>query len=72
MFDCFRKVVVGVAVLLAATTGYTDEYSDGWGPEVGSALPFLEAQDQTGAVRTLEDLSGDKGLLLFLNRSADW
>jgi hypothetical protein len=35
-------------------------------------LPVLEAPDQTGTVRTLDDLAGDHGLLLFLNRSADW
>ena len=34
--------------------------------------PLLEAPDQNGVVRTLADLSGEQGLLLFLNRSADW
>jgi hypothetical protein len=48
------------------------EYSDDWGPEAGSALPVLEAPDQNGQIRTLDNLSGNQGLLLFLNRSADW
>ena len=35
-------------------------------------MPPLEAIDETGAARTLDDLYGDQGLLLILNRSADW
>lgn len=57
---------------LSATLASAREYSDGWGPPVGSALPVLEAYDQAGELRSLESLAGDKGLLLFLNRSADW
>ncbi len=63
------------AVLLGAVTAsiaLADDYADGWGPALGSPMPLLEAPDQTGASRTLEDLSGDQGLLLFLSRSADW
>lgn len=49
-----------------------DEYNDQWGPAVGSELPVLEAYDQAGKLRTLADLSGERGLLLFMSRSADW
>lgn len=49
-----------------------DEYTDKWGPQLGEKLPVLEAYDHTGALRTLENLRGERGLLLFLNRSADW
>jgi len=71
-----RRVMV---LLLTAAAGliptagvWADDYADDWGPALGSALPVLEAPDQTGAVRTLKDLTGDQGLLLFLVRSADW
>ena len=57
---------------LSATFAMAGEYSDEWGPEVGSKLPVLEAHDQAGVLRNLENLSGEGGLLLFLNRSADW
>jgi hypothetical protein len=57
---------------MPAGTAWSSEYADAWGPAVGSKLPVLEAPDQTGRVRTLEDLTGEQGLLLFLNRSADW
>jgi hypothetical protein len=51
---------------------FGSEYSSNWGPAAGSQLPVLEARDQTGQLRTLDDLSGENGLLLLLNRSADW
>ncbi len=57
---------------LSAMVALADDYSDDWGPAIGTRLPVLEAPDQTGRVRTLDDLSGEQGLLLFLNRSADW
>lgn len=63
----------GLTVLLFVTAAAAaGDYVDGWGPAVGSRLPPLEAVDETGTVRTLEDLYGDQGLLLFLSRSADW
>ena len=43
-----------------------------WGPNLGSKLVEIQAQDHTGRARTLADLSGRKGLLLMLVRSADW
>ncbi len=62
-----------LAGLLSATASvWASEYSETWGPDVGSQLPVLEAPDQTGQVRTLDDLTGEQGLLLFLVRSADW
>jgi len=57
---------------LTAGIAVAEEYSQSWGPEVGTELPLLEAYDQAGQLRTLENLSGEQGLLLFLNRSADW
>jgi peroxiredoxin len=45
-----------------------------WAPQlpVGSALPAISAQDQTGTVRSLQEISGEKGLVLVLSRSFDW
>ncbi|MFB3104461.1 MAG: hypothetical protein ACE1ZA_05980 [Pseudomonadales bacterium] len=63
-----------VTLLLALwlpLAGWSD-YRDDWGPVVGSVLPRLEANDHTGALRNLENLAGEGGLLLLLNRSADW
>jgi hypothetical protein len=60
------------SLLFGAGIGLASEYSTSWGPEIGSTPPLLAAPDQTGTVRTLADLAGERGLLLFLNRSADW
>ncbi len=47
-------------------------YRDQWGPAVGSVIEPLAAKDQSGVVRSLPELAGPNGLLLFLVRSADW
>jgi hypothetical protein len=49
-----------------------DDYAKQWAPPVGTAMPMLMAPDQSGAARNLQSLAGEQGLLLFLNRSADW
>lgn len=59
-------------LLVLAASGASADYVDEWGPAVGSRIPPLEVSDQDGNPRTLADLSGESGLLLFLNRSADW
>ena len=61
-----------VAVALAAGAGDASEYADAWGPTVGTAMPVIAALDQHGAERDLGNLSGERGLLLFAVRSADW
>ena len=63
-----------VTLVLAFSIPLTawSDYRDDWGPDVGSMLPMLAANDHTGAPRTLENLAGERGLLLLLNRSADW
>jgi len=61
-----------VPLLVLFSASARGEYSDDWGPAAGSPLPMLEALDQDGVLRQLDDLSGSQGLLLFLNRSADW
>lgn len=71
-----RRLLVSLGLLIATVCGNSaaiaEDYSDQWGPEIGSQLPVLEAYDQTGVLRNLDNLSGDHGLLLIMNRSADW
>lgn len=59
------------ALLLASSAVAADDYAAGWGPAIGAEVS-ISAQDQSGTARTLGDLTGERGLLLFLNRSADW
>ena len=39
---------------------------------MGASAPAIAALDQSGAERSLDSLAGERGLLLFLVRSADW
>ena len=66
--------LLGLAVLgwLLLPVAMADDYAANWGPAVGGAMPLLQAPDQSGAARSLPDLAGEQGLLLFLVRSADW
>ncbi len=59
-------------VLLLSHNAVAQDYAGAWGPALGSTLPALEAPDQAGNPRSLDDLAGEQGLLLFLVRSADW
>jgi peroxiredoxin len=44
-----------------------------WGPRVGAKVPDIGTPaDQTGTQRSLSSLMGEKGLVLFFFRSADW
>lgn len=57
---------------MLASAALADEYADGWGLALGAQAPAIAAKDQSGALRDLGSLAGERGLLLFLNRSADW
>ena len=57
----------------ASTQGHGgDAYPDRWGPVVGDAMPMFAAEDQDGNVRDFASLSGERGLVLVVSRSAVW
>ena len=59
-------------VLIAAPVAVT-AFADDLGPPVGTKAPDIGTPlDQTGHPRTLADLTGSNGLVLFFFRSADW
>ncbi len=47
-------------------------YQEAWGPPVGSTIPPIATADQQGAKRDLASLTGERGLLLLVNRSTVW
>ena len=47
-------------------------YQDAWGPPAGTTIPPLDAVDQHGTRRDLASLSGEKGFLVLVSRSAVW
>lgn len=60
------------AIVVFAAAGAASAQSHDFGPAVGATLPAIEAQDETGAVRTLASLAGASGTVLLITRSADW
>ena len=67
-----RDLVVAFAAAAVTMTVAASDYEDDWGPAVGSSMPAIAALDQSGELRDLENLGGERGLLLFMVRSADW
>jgi peroxiredoxin len=73
-FSSVRPVFLVFALAFAlirnfASTAFADEL----GPPVGAKLTEIGTPpDQTGSPRTLSSLMGEKGLVLFFFRSADW
>ena len=67
-----RNAAVALGSAALAVSAGASEYEDAWGPAVGTAMLPIAAADQTGAVRDLASLTGERGLLLFMVRSADW
>lgn len=65
-----RKTAVAAAFALAATSGAAQAEL---GPKIGSTIPHdLSATDSQGAARSLADLAGKNGLVLYFIRSVDW
>ena len=72
----FAGFLVGtVAVLLSgAAEAQTLEPIDvsALGPQVGEAVPDFALPDQTGTIRTLDSIMGERGAMIVFHRSADW
>ena len=67
-----KILCVGAAMLALTGAASADSFVDSWGPAVGTTAPSIEAEDQSGTVRDLESLCGERGVLLVLSRSFDW
>ena len=48
------------------------EAAASFGPAIGERAPALDVVDADGDVRTLESLMGERGVVLYFNRSLDW
>jgi len=61
-------------VLLSSLSLSASAQDFDWAPDfpVGASIPVLEAPDQNGEVQTLATLTGEKGIVLVINRSFDW
>jgi peroxiredoxin len=65
-----------VSIFLALMLGQVCAAEQPWvapGPKTGEVFPDpLNAPDQTGRQRSLDNLMGEKGVAVFFVRSADW
>ena len=64
-----------VAMCLSATAGaqtIAPVDVSALGPQVGETVPDFALPDQTGAVRTLDSIMGERGAMVVFHRSADW
>lgn len=67
-----RSVLLFFAVLFGITfSGHADDAGQ-IGPVTGSEIAGFSAVSQTGAELGLEDITGEKGVVLVFYRSADW
>ena len=42
------------------------------GPQVGETVPDFTLRDQSGTVRNLDSIMGERGAMIVFHRSADW
>lgn len=71
----FRRLrEAGLPVPSEVRARHVQATNDGYatGPEPGERIPAFALPDQSGAIRTLDNLTGANGLLLVFHRSADW
>ena len=72
----FAGFLVGTAAVLlsGAAEAQTLEPIDvsALGPQVGEAVPDFALPDQTGTIRTLDSIMGERGAMIVFHRSADW
>ncbi|HJN95696.1 MAG: hypothetical protein CMQ15_04035 [Gammaproteobacteria bacterium] len=63
-----------LALILASVFQLSNAQDYIWAADfpVGAAIPEISAEDQNGALRTFDDLKGEKGLLFMMSRSFDW
>jgi peroxiredoxin len=69
-----RRIALAVSLgFLVVASLAPKAWADELGPPVGIKVPGIGTPpDQTGAQRSLSSLMGEKGLVLFFFRSADW
>jgi peroxiredoxin len=71
-----RKPHVFTALIVALFVGLTGQApalaADDLGPAVGTVLDIGTPKDQTGAPRTISDISGEKGVVFAFFRAASW
>ena len=68
----YIRAFIAVLAICGVQVGFSSEFQEKWGPDVGSSLPALSVKDIQGENRYLADLAGKKGVVLVFVRSSDW
>jgi|SRR5262245_52760906 len=69
----FALLAAAITLALLGTMQPWAHAAEDLGPKIGTQVPDIGTPpDQTGTARTLQSLMGEKGLVLFFFRSADW
>ncbi len=67
------KTALAILLVTLSTFAYGEETWE-WAPHLpeGKALPDFTSYDHQGERTSLTDIQGQKGTLLYFNRSTDW
>jgi len=72
LFAAVLMLTPAAAIAQSAPLDAAEAAAEAFGPGVGETVPALDVVDASGAARSIADLSGEKGLVLYFNRSLDW
>ena len=74
MREFYRRRAAGEPIPPELRAKHVNATNDGYttGPEPGQRIPDFTLPDQSGALKSLRDLTGENGLLLVFHRSAGW
>ena len=61
-----------LALAQDSTIASSTEAAATFGPAIGEPVPSFSITDDAGQSRTLANLAGEEGLLVYFNRSLDW
>ena len=75
-----RSILLAACLALGAAPAFAQDAparvaasaAEAFGPALGETAPAFALSDSTGASRTLSDLAGPSGLVIYFNRSLDW
>lgn len=69
---CLALIAPSFIALAQSPTEAASEAAASFGPAVGSTAPAITVTDAEGQTRTLDSLMGERGVVIYFNRSLDW
>ena len=69
---CLALVASSFPALAQSPTEAASQAAASFGPAVGAPAPSITVTDAQGQTRTLDSLMGERGVVIYFNRSLDW